>query len=107
MEINSGRHYTKNEMARIKRLSKKYTARQVAERMGRSPAAIQAIANLRGIKFGTTEYHKHTTREVKTVLALRREGKVFREIGELTGLNPHSCRYLWRRYSDAQDLVHP
>lgn len=97
-EIISGRHYTKNEMARIKRLSKKYTARQVAERMGRSPAAIQAIAHLRGIKFGTTEYHKHTTKEVNNVLALRREGKTFREIGEITGLNPGSCTYLYRRY---------
>lgn len=90
--------YTPYEISRIRTLAKTLTAKQVAEKLGRTTIAIQQAAFQRGIKFGVASYHKHTTKEVSSVLSLRCEGKTFREIAEVTGLKADSCRHLCRRY---------
>lgn len=97
-DISGYKYYTQNEISRIKRLSKKYTAEQVAERLGRTCSSVQNASHRYGIRFGATEYHKHTMKEVNAALSLRRSGKTFREVAEITGLNPNTCRSLWRRY---------
>ncbi|PLR20392.1 hypothetical protein PZBJ_20275 [Pantoea endophytica] len=93
-----GKPYSKEEISKVRKLSKTKTAAQVGEMLGRSVISIQQIAFKHKIGFGEKCQRRYTAKDLSNILRCKAEGMTYRQVAEATGVNYYSCMYLHRRY---------
>lgn len=93
------REYTTTDLATIREMAGRHHPQEIADLLGRSKKSILSVASRHCIDIRQGKIKRRYITDARCVAALREQGKLYREIAQITGIPESTCCRLSRRFN--------